>query len=47
MSKYAQRGLEQRHEQDQLQLIRDTRTLGMKIADFLSNAINTIIGNII
>jgi len=38
-----QRGLEGRHEQDQLQLIRDTRTLGMKFSDFLSNSINAII----
>jgi len=43
MARYAQRGLEEKHEQDQLQLIRDTRTLGQKLGDFLSNAIHAII----
>jgi len=32
-----QRGLDERHEQDQLQLIRDTRTLGKRIADFFKS----------
>ncbi len=43
MAKYRQRGLDQRHEQDQLQLIRDTRTLGQRISDFLSDPFNTIV----
>src|SRR5579871_4286204 len=33
----AQRGLDQRHEQNQLQLIRDTRTIWQRIGDFLKN----------
>ncbi|MCK4608481.1 MAG: TraM recognition domain-containing protein [Gammaproteobacteria bacterium] len=34
---YSQRGLDKRHEQNQQQLIRDTRTLGQRFADFLKN----------
>lgn len=37
MSKYFERGLESRHEQDQRQLLRDTRTLGQRIYDFLTD----------
>lgn len=37
MQKYRQRGLDARHEQDQLQLIRDTRTLSQRVFDFLVN----------
>lgn len=33
----SRRGLEKRHEQDPSRLIRDTRTLGMRIADFFIN----------
>lgn len=43
MAKYRQRGLDTKHEQDQLQLIRDTRTLGQRISDFLSDPFNTIV----
>lgn len=43
MAKYAERGLEERHEQDQRQLIRDTRTLSQRIHGFLSDAFNTTI----
>ena len=31
------RGLERRHEQNQQQLIRDTRTLGQRVADFFKS----------
>lgn len=43
MARYKQRGLDQHHEQDQLQLIRDTRTLGQRIGDFFSDPFNTIV----
>ena len=35
---YAQRGLEQRQEQDPGQLIRDTRTIGQRLLDFMKSA---------
>src|SRR5438067_1500562 len=34
---YTQRGLDARQEQDQARIIRDTRTLGMRISDALKN----------
>ena len=37
------RGLEQQQEQDQSQLIRDTRTMGQRIADFFKNPTNVTI----
>lgn len=40
MARYRQRGLESRHEQDQLQLIRDTRTLTQRINDFFRDSFN-------
>lgn len=43
MAKYFERGLEARHEQDQRQLIRDTRTLSMRISDFFSNPFNSTV----
>jgi FtsK/SpoIIIE family. len=43
MANYKQRGLDTLHEQDQLMLLRDTRTLMQRLADFLSNPFNTMI----
>ncbi len=43
MANYKQRGLDTLHEQDQLMLLRDTRTLSQRIADFFSNPFNTMI----
>lgn len=43
MANYNQRGLEQMHEQDQLMLLRDTRTLVQRIGDFFSDPFNTMI----
>ncbi len=43
MAKYFERGLETRHEQDQRQLIRDTRTLSMRMSDFFANPFNSTI----
>ncbi|MBB72292.1 MAG: phosphoesterase [Legionellales bacterium] len=40
MAKYVERGLESHHEQDQRQLIRDTRTLGERFADFFAEPFN-------
>jgi intracellular multiplication protein IcmO len=40
VAKYLERGLEQRHEQDQRMLIRDTRTLGQRFHDFFADAFN-------
>ncbi len=37
------RGLEQKQEQDPRQLIRDTRTLGQRMADFFKNPVNVTI----
>ncbi len=37
------RGLEQQHEQAPQQLLRDTRTIGQRIIDFLKNPTNSII----
>ncbi len=37
MAQYKSRGLQQRHEQDQRQLIRDTRTLLQRFVDFYDN----------
>jgi intracellular multiplication protein IcmO len=37
MAAYKQRGLDRRHEQDQLALIRDTRSIGQRIGDFLTD----------
>ncbi len=43
MAKYKQRGLDTLHEQDQLLLLRDTRTLAQRFTDFLSNPFNTMV----
>lgn len=43
MANYRQRGLDYRHEQDQLMLIRDTRTLMQRVRDFFSDPFNTMI----
>jgi intracellular multiplication protein IcmO len=43
MARYKQRGLDLRHEQDQLQLIRDTRTLGQRFTAFLSDSLSVAI----
>lgn len=43
MAKYLERGLEERHEQDQRMLIRDTRTLSQRIHDFFADAFNSTI----
>lgn len=43
MARYIERGLEKRHEQDQRMLIRDTRTLGMRVSDFFSDSFNAAI----
>jgi len=40
MAQYRERGLESRHEQDSRMLLRDTRTLGQRFADFLADAFN-------
>jgi len=40
MTQYSERGLDQRHEQDQRQLLRDTRPLSQRISDFLSDNVN-------
>lgn len=37
------RGLDRKHEQDQRQLIRDTRTLGQRFVDFFGNPANVVI----
>lgn len=37
------RGLDRKHEQDQRQLIRDTRTLGQRFVDFFANPTNVVI----
>lgn len=41
MSKYSERGLDARHEQDQRQLLRDTRPLSQRIAEFFADAQNS------
>ena len=43
MSQYAERGLDRRHEQDQRQLLRDTRPLSQRIADFLAESQNSAV----
>ncbi len=43
MADYNERGLEAQHEQDQRALIRDTRPLTTRVADFLSDSLNTAI----
>ncbi len=43
MANYRERGLESRHEQDSRMLLRDTRTLGQRFSDFLSNSFNAAI----
>lgn len=43
MADYQERGLESRHEQDSRMLLRDTRTLGQRFADFLSDSTNSAI----
>ncbi|MFN7097489.1 MAG: hypothetical protein ACK4PR_08025, partial [Gammaproteobacteria bacterium] len=43
MADYRQRGLDQAHEQDQLMLIRDTRTLLQRMKDFFTDPFNTMI----
>ncbi len=40
---YKMRGLEQRNEQDQRQLIRDTRTLGQRFIDFFTTPVNVVV----
>lgn len=42
MARYRERGLEARHEQDSRMLLRDTRTIGQRISDFLSNSFNAM-----
>ena len=42
MANYKARGLEQRHEQDQRQLIRDTRTLLQRFVDFFGDPTNVV-----
>ena len=37
------RGLEKRHEQDEQRLIRDTRTFGQRVADFLKVGVNSAV----
>jgi len=41
--KYLERGLEERHEQDQRMLLRDTRTLSQRLHDFFADAFNSTI----
>lgn len=41
MTQYSERGLDARHEQDQRQLLRDTRPLSQRIADFFADAQNS------
>jgi intracellular multiplication protein IcmO len=43
MANYKARGLEQKHEQDQRQLIRDTRTLLQRFTDFFGNPTSVVI----
>ena len=43
MANYRQRGLDLKHEQDELLLIRDTRTLTQRMADFFGDPFNTMV----
>ncbi|HEV2613726.1 MAG TPA: TraM recognition domain-containing protein [Gammaproteobacteria bacterium] len=43
MADYKKRGIEQKHEQDQRQLIRDTRTLFQRFTDFFANPTSVVI----